>query len=59
MNLKEIQDAIEVKYAHNDEYCEMFDDIYNKIFELSDEESERLTVKEFLLNLMKEDKKNV
>ena len=38
-----------------DEYNDGIEDLYDKtLHELTDEESEKLTVKEFLLNLLKE-----
>jgi hypothetical protein len=48
MKLKEILDTL-------DDYCDGTEDLYNKeIHELTDDEAEHLTVKEFLLNLLME-----
>jgi hypothetical protein len=57
MKLKEIQEAIAEKYDTDNMYCPMFDDIYLDIFRLSDEESEKLTVKEFLLKILQKERK--
>ena len=57
MRIKEIQEAIAEKYDTDNMYCPMFDDIYNDIFKLSDEESEKLTVKEFLLKILQKERK--
>lgn len=57
MKIKEIQEAIAEKYDTDNMYCPMFDDIYNDIFKLSDDESEKLTVKEFLLKILQKERK--
>lgn len=57
MKIKEIQKAIDEKYDTDNMYCPMFDDIYDDIFKLSDEESEKITVKEFLLNFLQKERK--
>jgi hypothetical protein len=57
MRIKEIQEAIAEKYDTDNMYCPMFDDIYKDIFKLSDEESEKLTVKEFLLKILQKERK--
>jgi hypothetical protein len=59
MKLKEIQEGILANYSTVGcaDYSSMFDDIYDAIFNLSDEESEELTVKEFLLKVLKTERK--
>ena len=57
MTLEEIIQAIESKYDHSDKCCEMFDDICNEIFTLTDSESEQITIKTFLLKVLETERK--
>ena len=52
MTIEEIVQSIKSKYDYSGIYCEMSDDICNGLFSLTNSESEHVTVKEFLLNVL-------